>query len=93
MRKIAHLALLFLAGCTTLSQMNRNMENTNVLLSENSEIMTESKAAIEKNTSEIHKSTRMMQLSPIVGVIFLLIVFIPIAILFKLYRKLEKRLK
>lgn len=88
MRKILILMLLALGSCASISQLNRNMETTNELMVENIEMVKESIVSVDHNTKEIERSTRTMYVLPFLGLVFLVILFTPIFILFKMYRKL-----
>lgn len=89
MRTIVYLCFLLVAGCTTMNQMNSNMETTIVLMRENVQAIEESKQAIQENTKEIHRSTAAMENFQFVFPIFfsiLLLIFI--FMIFKIYQKM-----
>lgn len=85
MGRILNLLLLVLVSCASLNQMNRNMEITN-------DLMVQNHAAIEANTVEVKHSTEAMNFLPLVGLIFLAVLFTPIFVLFRLYRKLQREI-
>jgi uncharacterized membrane protein len=88
-RKLIFL-LLFLVGCISLSKMNQNMEATNELMTENMEIVRESISAVEANTAEIKRSIQTMYILPFIGLVFLILLLVPIFILLNLYRKMAR---
>ena len=60
-KKILFIIIACLASCTTIHQLNTNMEEANVVMSQNIEAIQASKAAIEENTRQIERSTDTMQ--------------------------------
>lgn len=53
--------LLFFASCSTIDQLNSNMQNANEIMLENIQTMEASKTAIEENTRQIELSTKTIQ--------------------------------
>lgn len=92
MGRILNLLLLLLVSCVSLSRMNRNMETTNELMIENIEIVRESMVSVDHNTKEIERSTRTMYVLPFLGLIFLVVLFTPIFVLFRMYRRLDRKI-
>lgn len=48
----------FFAACTTINNLNTNMETSNRLMSQNIVVMQESRARIQENTAEIKEATK-----------------------------------
>src|SRR5690554_1237901 len=92
MGRILSLMLLLLVSCVSLSRMNRNMEMTNDLMIENIEMVRDSIVSVDANTEEIHRSTQAMYLLPFVGIVFLLVLFTPIFLLFRMYKQLAREI-
>ncbi|HSW72360.1 MAG TPA: hypothetical protein VLG44_02995, partial [Chlamydiales bacterium] len=71
MKKVWVFIILFLmAGCSTLHQMNANMERSNEVIYENTQSVQKSTDAIQTNTHSINESTAGLQgLSSPVGTI------------------------
>ena len=91
MRRLFLLVYLFaIAGC--VQQLSTNLEHSNELMSQNLQLMTESKQAIEANTREITRSTNAIQemqfVFPIfIGIVALILVFILCKFVYKLFKK------
>lgn len=90
------LLLLICVGCSSVHELNRNMENTNDLMVQNTKQMQESRDVIAANTIEITKSSELMQKAqvgaPVLAGGVFTVMLVPILVLFRLYRKLEKRI-
>lgn len=92
-KPILFIAVFYLGSCTTLQQMNSNMEQANIVMAENIKAMETSKATIEENTRQIERSTDTMQrfayLFPI-SFFASLLLFTYIFLKLKLFQKIFK---
>lgn len=92
MRKIVFTLLtLVTASCSSINQMNANMEQTNVLMHENTQMIERSSTIIAENTRQIERSTEAMRNFQFVFPIFfsiLLLIFI--YMIFRIYRLMVK---
>lgn len=90
------LLLVICIGCSSVHELNRNMANTNDLMVQNTKQMQESKEIIAANTLEISRSSELMQKAqvgaPVLAGGVFTIMLVPILVLFRLYRKLEKKI-
>ena len=92
MRKIVFsLLALFTTSCATLNQMNANMEQTNVLMVENTRAIEASKDVIAENTRQINRSTEAMRdFQFVFPIFFSILLLIFIYMIFRIYRLMVK---
>lgn len=86
--------LLLLAGCSTIDQLNSNMQNANEIMLENVHTMEVSRTAIEENTRQIERSTQTVQnLQHISLILFAVIIFLALVLLVVLLVRRRRKVK
>ncbi len=85
-------SIFVLASCTSIQQMNSNLENANYMMSKNTEVMTGAKETISNNTEVVKESTAATKafagFMSIFMIIYFLILLVPAFILYRLYLRL-----